>query len=59
MPDTTYKQHRFMQAVEHGFKPTREKGPSKAVAKEFLAADKSAGKFQGHPGRLEKLRSKR
>ena len=59
MPDLTRKQHDFMQAVKHGFKPTREKGPSKAVAAEFIAADKAEGKFQGHPGRLERLKSKR
>lgn len=59
MPSVTRKEHNFMQAVKHGFKPTREKGPSKAVAAEFVAADKAAGKFQGHRGRMERLKSKR
>jgi len=39
MPSTTDKQHRFMEAIAHGMKP-RKNGPSVAVAKEFVAADK-------------------
>ncbi len=33
-----------MRAVAHGFKPTKEKGPSVAVAKEFVKADKAKKK---------------
>jgi hypothetical protein len=41
MPSKTKKQAKFMQAVAHGFKPDRKKGPPVAVAKEFVAADKA------------------
>lgn len=44
MPSTSKKQHKFMEAVAHGMKPRGGKGPSKAVAKEFVAADKAKGK---------------
>jgi hypothetical protein len=47
MPSQSKKQHRMMQAVAHGWKPKYRKGPSQAVAKEFVKADKSAGKYQG------------
>lgn len=40
MPSRSGKQHRLMQAVAHGMKPRGGKGPSMAVAKEFVAADK-------------------
>lgn len=40
MPSKSAKQHRFMEAVAHGMKP-RKGGPSAAVAKEFVAADKA------------------
>jgi hypothetical protein len=46
MPSSSLKQHRFFQAVEHGFKPDGRKAPSVAVAKEFTGADKAAGKYQ-------------
>jgi len=57
MPSSTRKQHNFMEAVAHGMTP-RKGGPSKAVASEFVQADKSAGKFKpnGHPGRMERLK---
>ena len=40
MPSKSPKQARLMQAVSHGWHPTNFKGPSKAVAKDFVAADK-------------------
>lgn len=49
MPSKTPKQHRLMEAVAHGWKPPKSSGikvPTK-VAKEFVAADKKQGKFQG------------
>jgi len=49
MPDKSRKQHNFMEAIDHGMKPRKGKGPSKAVAREFLRADKTAGKFQRRP----------
>jgi len=41
MPSKTPKQHRFMEAIAHGAKPKSGKGPSPAVAREFVAADKN------------------
>jgi hypothetical protein len=41
MPSTSKKQAKFMRAVAHGMKPKSGKGPSVAVAKEFVAADKA------------------
>lgn len=49
MPSVSGKQHRFMEGIAHGMKP-KGKGPSVAVAKEFVAAD--TGKHFGgkrHP----------
>lgn len=46
-----------MEGIAHGMKP-KGKGPSKAVAEEFVQADKGK-QFSGHPGRLEKLRGTR
>lgn len=43
MPSVSGKQHRLMEAVAHGWKPPSGKGPSPAVAKEFVAADKKEG----------------
>ena len=48
MPSSTSKQHRFMEAVAHGMKPPGGKGPSVAVAKEFVAADKGTKPPKGH-----------
>lgn len=42
MPSSSAKQHNFMEAVAHGWKPSQEKGPSVAVAKDFVAADKGS-----------------
>lgn len=47
MPSVTKAQHDFMVAVAHGWKPKGRKVPSVRVAKEFVAADKRAGRFQG------------
>lgn len=49
MPSKTPKQARLMQAVAHGMKP-KKGGPTVAVAKEFVAADKAkrpSGQFAG------------
>lgn len=43
MPSVSKAQHNFMEAVKHGMKP-RKGGPSVAVASDFVAADKAAGK---------------
>lgn len=40
MPSVSRKQHNLMEMVAHGGKPRGKKGPSVAVAKEFVAADK-------------------
>lgn len=44
MPSTSGAQHRLMEMVAHGGKPSSGKGPPVSVAKEFVAADKAAGK---------------
>ena len=33
-----------MEGIAHGMKPTGGKGPSKAVAEDFVAADTAKGK---------------
>lgn len=43
MPSVSKRQQRLMQGIAHGMKPRGGKGPSVAVAKEFVAADKKAG----------------
>jgi hypothetical protein len=59
MPSTTRKQAHFMAAVAHGWKPTGEKGPSRAVAEEFHEADKAKGKWEhGSAGKMEKLKGR-
>lgn len=40
MPSKSKKQAKFMRAVAHGWKPDRMKGPTIAVAKEFVNADR-------------------
>ena len=40
MPSSSQKQHNLMELIAHGGKPRGGKGPSVAVAKEFVAADK-------------------
>jgi hypothetical protein len=39
MPSVSPKQAKFMRAVAHGMKPQNGKGPSVAVAKDFMHAD--------------------
>lgn len=43
MPSTNYRQARLMAAVAHGWHPTRFKGPSRRVAREFNRADQKSG----------------
>jgi hypothetical protein len=40
MPSKSAKQHRYMEMIAHGGTPYGGKGPSPAVAKEFVQADK-------------------
>jgi len=46
MPSKSPAQAKLMRAVSHGWKPSRMKGPSVKVAKEFVAADKKAKGYQ-------------
>lgn len=46
MPSKTAKQAKLMKAVAHGWKKPGGGGPSKKVAKEFVAADKVGAKHQ-------------
>lgn len=48
MPSTSKKQHNYMEAIAHGMKPKGGKGPSKKVAREFVAADKAAKLYPAH-----------
>lgn len=59
MPSKSAKQAKLMRAVAHGWKPSRIKGPSRKVAKEFVAADKKAKGYQygGVARALRKLKS--
>ena len=41
MPSKSKKQHEFMEAVAHGWKPPGKKRISVKVAKDFVDADKS------------------
>ena len=50
MPSTSEKQHNLMEMVAHGGKPRKGKGPPVSVAKEFVAADKAGGKYDGACG---------
>jgi hypothetical protein len=47
MPSMSKKQKRLMAAVAHGWKPSRIKGPTRAVAKEFVREDRKAKKAWG------------
>ena len=52
MPDKSQAQRNLMAGILHGWRPTGMKNPpSKQVAREFISADKSAGKFQGKSGK--------
>lgn len=50
MPSKSGKQHRLMEMVAHGGTPRKGKGPSVAVAQEFVAADRGR-KFPKKKGR--------
>ncbi len=54
MPSTSKKQHNFMEGIAHGMTPRSGKGPSPAVAKEFVAADK--GRTFKRGGKVKKGR---
>lgn len=49
MPSKSAKQHRFMEAVAHGMKPKKGKGPSVKVAKEFVRADDTGKQLDDQP----------
>lgn len=51
MPSQSPAQARLMQAVAHGWKKPGGGGPSKAVAREFVAADR--GKMERLKGRAK------
>ena len=57
MPSKSPAQHRFMEGIAHGMKPNKGKGPSVAVAKEFVAADK--GKMETLKGKARTSSEKR
>jgi len=57
MPSSTKKQAHLMAAVAHGWKPSGEKGPTRAVAEEFHSADKKAGKWE-HKGKMESTKGR-
>lgn len=48
MPSKSEKQHRYMQAIAHGWKPKGKNAPSKKVAKEYIAADKAKRLYPSH-----------
>lgn len=60
MPSKSPAQAKLMRAVAHGWKPDRMKGPSRKVAKEFVAADEKAEGYQlgGLKKKLKKVRRK-
>ena len=47
MPSTSPKQHRLMEAIDHGWKKPGGGGPSKGVAHEFVEADKATHAYAG------------
>lgn len=49
MPSISGKQHRFMEGIAHGMTPRNGHGPSVAVAREFVAADKGRHFQSGGP----------
>lgn len=56
MPSKSARQHRFMQAIAHGWKPDKGQAPPVAVAKEFVAADKlHRVRFKNLKGRPRKV----
>ncbi len=46
MPSSSHKQHNFMTIAAHDKAFAKEHDIGQSVAKEFLEADKEAGKFQ-------------
>ena len=59
MVSKSRKQHQLMLAVAHGWRPRRYKGPTPEVAREFLQADKAAGKYQGRHRRKHRAQRRR
>jgi len=55
MPSTSAKQHRFMEAIAHSPKFAEKAGVSPSVGKDFVAADKKAGKFQKKKSKAAKM----
>ena len=51
MPSKSKKQHAMMQAVAHSPKFAKKVGIPVSVGKDFMTADKKAGKFQGKKGK--------
>lgn len=49
MPSQSNKQHRFMEAVAHSPKFARQAGVPQKVGKDYVSADKRAGKYQTKP----------
>lgn len=49
MPSTSPAQHRFMEGIAHGMKPRIGKGPSVAVARDFVKADSAIASPQIKP----------
>jgi len=45
MPSKSGKQHRFMEAVKHNPEFAKKAGVPQSVGRDFVAADKSAGKY--------------
>lgn len=45
MPSVSPAEHHLMEAVAHGWHKPGGGGPTPAVAKEFVAADKAEGKY--------------
>ncbi len=63
MPSKSKKQAKFMRAVAHGWKPDRMKGPTIAVAKEFVNADRrkkvNGYQFGGMAGMMNRFQGQR
>ena len=45
MPSRSNKQARYMAMIAHNPEKARKAGPSQAVAKEFVRADKKSGRL--------------
>lgn len=59
-PTVSGKQYRFMSGIAHGMKPRGGKGPSKAVAEEFVHATpaKKRSEWSGGKSKARKLAKK-